>query len=110
MTSLLQFKGNLRRNRVGLLFYLVGQHLKWDMLDFEPLEEVACTVCADRHAQLYEVFRKPLGLFGQFVVFRYNGEEHVPDLSIPIRIDKIPRGGRRLSLEENSQAWHKESR
>jgi hypothetical protein len=50
--------------------------------------------------------RKPCGMCGCWVVFRYNGEEHVPDLSIPISVEKMPRGAVRLSQEESLKLWH----
>jgi len=45
-------------------------------------------------------------MFGCWVVFQYNGEEEVPDLSIPITVKKYPRGSIRLSDVESSRVWH----
>jgi len=109
MSSLMQFSGQITEQGVGLLFYLSnGLKFPDGLAGAEP---TVCTVCSTpvvprTHPLLYEVFRKPAGMFGVWVVFRYNGEEHVPDLSIPIEIDRIPRGARKLTQEENSKQWH----
>ena len=55
--------------------------------------------------RLHVATRKPCGMFGCWVVFRYNGEEHVPDLSVPISVEKLPRDARRLTEEESLALW-----
>jgi hypothetical protein len=42
---------------------------------------------------------------GCWVVFRYNGEEHVPDLSVPISVDTLPRDARPMSIEDTIKTW-----
>ncbi len=109
MSSLMQFRGQSDNRGVGLEFYLVDSEPWYKADETEPIE---CSVCSTdvvtrTHAQIYRVFRKPAGMFGPWVVFRYNGDEHVPDLSHPIAIVQLPRGAERLSAEENSETWHK---
>jgi hypothetical protein len=101
MSSLLQFGGKITREGVGLLFYLSS-----DPRSGVEDEAYLCPRDGRRHAVLYEVFRKPVGMMGHWVVFRWGGEEHVPDLSIPIPVTKIPRPARRLSDQEATTYWH----
>src|SRR5271165_3911240 len=53
-----------------------------------------------KEPKLYRCWRKPVGMWGNWVVFRYNGSEHVPDLSVPISTFKLPRGAEPLTDEE----------
>ena len=106
MSSILQFSGQVGRRGVRLEF--CRGFLPWETeRRFVYREPVPCVTCGKDHGQLYVAWRKPCGMFGPWIVFRYNGEEHVPDLSIPIDVDRIPRGARLLSAEENSAAWHR---
>ena len=112
MTSMLQFNGRTNRFKgVELQFYLVksvqreyapGHSYTVD----EDIERVPCATCGKDHPQLYVAWRKPVGMWGCWVVFRYLGGEHVPDLSIPIAVLKVPKGARKLSLDDNSRIWH----
>ena len=52
--------------------------------------------------------RKPCGMCGCWVVFRYNGGEHVPDLSVPISVERLPRDAKRLTPEESLRIWNSE--
>lgn len=111
MTSLLQFNGKINKRGVGLIFCKVRVIerkviLGTEYTTTEPVELVDCDICGGQHPQLYCAYRKPADRFGQWVVFRYNGEEHAPNLSTPIEVEKIPRGGKALSPEENSKHWH----
>ena len=103
MSSLLQFNGDVSARGVGLQFVLREDDAAWNA---PPLEEVLCTICGGWHERIHVAYRKPCGMFGPWVVFRYNGEKHVPDLSIPISVDRLPAGAEPLSDEENSKAWH----
>jgi hypothetical protein len=111
MTALLQFRGRTDRKKgAELIGYLVAEILKGTHVKYkskEPAELIGCTICKQKHPQMYAFWRKPAGAWGHWVVFRYNGEEHVPDLSIPIRLKKVPRGSRKLTPEENSERWHR---
>jgi hypothetical protein len=73
-----------------------------------PLEPmVPCCVCAQAHEQLWVAWRKPAGCFGAWTVFRYLGEEHCPDLSVPIAVPLPPKGARKMPGKENSETWHR---
>ena len=96
MGSLLQFNGRIDRKRgVGLMF--------------TSAECYECPQCGKSHEQLYRAWRKPCGMYGPWVVFRYNGAEHVPDLSVPIRIDQLPRDAQPMTIEECAAYWHSSS-
>lgn len=97
MTSLMQFKGETSRTKgVRLIGYQEGQ--------VGP--HGAAEVIGDTGLPvLWAFWRKPRGLFGPWVVFEYNGEMEVPDLSIPIRFEKVPKGAVRLSDEEALTYW-----
>ena len=101
MSSLLQFNGQIDKRGVQLEAYLVRQDD-----EFEPVEQVVCETCGKPHPKLYGFWRKPAGMMGPWVVFRYNGEEHVPDLSVPIRLTVLPRDARPFSAQENAKSWH----
>jgi len=96
MSSLLQFTGKTGKRGVQLQFTRKD----------EPVYR--CSICGGAHQRIYTAWRKPVGMFGCRVVFRYNGEEHVPDLSIPIEVDKLPRGARPRTLIESDRIWHSE--
>lgn len=112
MSSLLQFNGNVSRKGVELQFYLVDKvqlapNSFPDLMKNQDREPILCEKCGNVHPQLYVAWRKPAGMFGHQVVFRYLGEEHVPDLSIPIDVPEIPKGARKLTSAENAEYWHK---
>jgi len=71
----------------------------------EPL--VPCTVCGKAHLQLWVAWRKPAGSWGAWTVFRYLGEKHVPDLSVPIAVPRVPKDATKLSPPENARGWHR---
>jgi len=128
MSSLLQFRGTMSRRGVDLQFTLckvvdkiIGdpqtlcgpltpeQHSR-DGRAFILPEKVDIDTFIDPETGrplpfIWIATRKPCGMLGCWVVFRYNGEEHVPDLSIPIRVERIPRGARKLSQEESLKIW-----
>lgn len=103
MTSLMQFQGTVSNRGVGLQFVLRQEGADWNA---PPEEPVHCTICGKDHERIHVAYRKACGMWGPWVVFRYNGEKHVPDLSIPISVDRIPRGAQPLSDEENARVWH----
>lgn len=129
MSSLLQFDGKVDRRGVHLEFYQVaesyaeshkgywhevsGEYLEYTDIRVLPEEcsqatdQHTCSVCGKLHPRLWVAPRKPAGMFGCWVVFRYNGRENVPDLSCPIATYKIPRGAKRLSDDESSKLWHR---
>lgn len=85
----------------------IGRHSR--TFDTEPVELVRPNGTRTTCAKLYRVFRKPAGMFGCWVVFRWNGAEHVPDLSVPIGVKKLPRDAQALSNEEASRYWFTEN-
>lgn len=108
MSSLLQFQGKIGRKGVRLEF--VKSYVPWEQSHQfckpQEGESIPCSICGGTHPQIYVAWRKPRGMFGQWVVFQYNGQEHVPDLSILIEIEVLPHDAKPLSQEENSQSWH----
>lgn len=135
MSSLLQFSGNTGKHGVELQFYQTVQTFSieqvrawaWDTdsdtysfdvydvvqksIDVECLgndaELVPCAICGGKHNRLWVAWRKPRGMFGPWVVFEYNGEKHVPDLSIPIATFKLPHDAKPLSDAQNAEYWHR---
>lgn len=118
MSSLLQFNGTIDKRGVGLEFIKstvvktvpIGFDREtletWttDRTDYD--EKHLCTVCGQLHPRMYVAFRKPLGMWGCWVKFQYNGEVNVPDLSIPITVKEYPKGAIRMSDVESSRMWH----
>ena len=119
MSSLLQFEGTIDKRGVGLQFikstktrivpfgFDRGTLETWSSVDKIDDEKYLCPVCGKLHPRIYVAFRKPVGMFGCWVQFRYNGEVHAPDLSIPITVDKYPRDAVPLTDMESSYQWHK---
>lgn len=123
MSSLMQFNGKVSKNGVHLQFIqvdiekgeVVGRHddaqhegdpgsAAWRWPQYVDL--FTCPKCGRQHPYVWIAVRKPRGTFGPWVVFMYNGEEHVPDLSCPISVTKIPRGAVRQSVKECVEIWH----
>lgn len=95
MSSLMQFKGRIEAGKVGLRCFIVdctGNYTEFYKGTNLPV--------------LYEFFRKPCGMFGCWVVFRYLGEEHPADLSTPLNLTKLPVGAKRIDDEEGIKYWH----
>jgi hypothetical protein len=118
LSSLLQFNGVINKRGVGLEF-IKSTIVKikafgfdhetfetWTTEDTDYEEKHLCTVCGKLHPRIYVAFRKPCGMFGCWVQFRYNGEINVPDLSIPITVKEYPKDAVALSDVESSRAWH----
>jgi len=118
MSSLLQFNGAIDKRGVGLEFikstkvenkvigFDRGTLETWTTEHKDYDEKHLCTICGQLHPRMYVAFRKPCGMFGRWVQFRYNGEINVPDLSIPITVDKYPKDAIRMSDVESSRMWH----
>ena len=113
MSSLLQYKGDITEQGVALPFYLVvniTKHLS-ETVKYDSKEDsdiFPCSKCKRSHARIYMARRKPVDMLGNWVRFRYNGELHAPDLSIPIPVYKIPRDAKALTLEKCAEFWHAE--
>jgi hypothetical protein len=118
MSSLLQFNGKIDKRGVGLEFikstiirnrvfgFDRGTLETWITDDKDYDEKHLCTVCGQLHPRIYVAFRKPCGMFGCWVQFRYNGEVNVPDLSIPITVKEYPKDAIKMSDVESSRIWH----
>jgi|WetSurSiteA1Bulk_404760.scaffolds.fasta_scaffold01829_8 hypothetical protein len=104
MLCLLQFHGKISKSGVHLKMYKINPD---DPYNFVSPEMVECHICNKSHSQLYIVICKPQNMFSYWVVFRYNNEDRVPDLSVPIGVAKIPCDGRKLSPEDNATYWHR---
>lgn len=122
MSSLLQFSGDTSARGVGLQFVLVTKdEPTWSKYcgpeSYNPSPEsttftkdvdtYACNTCGRTHARIHVAYRKPAGMWGCWVVFRYNGAEHVPDLSVPISVFRLPKDAKPLSDDDSSKIWHK---
>ncbi len=108
MSSLMQFRGDIKNGKVGLQFQLVrssvpGDNALYSMVDADPYR---CKQCNCDHARIAVAYRRPAGMLGCWVIFRYLGKKNVPDLSIPISVEKYPLGACILSDEESSKIWH----
>ncbi len=112
MTSLLQFTGTIGADGVHLMFYLVGpdEPPRWrgdyTHTSTDPQDMYKCAECTRQHPVIYTAARKPCGLFGPWVQFRYLGKVQVPDLSTPIRVPRLPRGAKRMTNEDATRYWH----
>jgi hypothetical protein len=114
VSSLLQHHGGHSKRGVELLMYLqreepwiVGDLTLTRKVDSEPVRLTRPNGSTTTVPRLYRVFRKPAGMFGCWVVFRWNGKEHVPDLSVPIGVEKLPRDATPLSDSEAANYWFK---
>lgn len=126
MSSLMQHHGSTtnktQRGKVELLFYLVERGPEWEKYngpgaykpspesttfcnDVEPMELTRPNGSVTTCPKLYRAWRVPVGMWGNWVVFRYNGKEHVPDLSVPIAVFKLPRDAEALTQEEATRYW-----
>jgi hypothetical protein len=99
MTSLLQHHGTMDRERgVELLLYLCTKTEYGSLTVPVELDE-------DEQPVLYRIWRMPAGIWGCWVLFRYHGKENAPDLSVPIRMESLPKGAERLTLDESRKYW-----
>ena len=105
MSSLLQHDGETRGNRVVLKMYRILVD-KDDLGREQDAETFLCGRCGSKHAVIYKVARRPVGMWGCWVEFRYNGAVHVPDLSVPIGVEKLPRDAERMGEEAMVKYWH----
>ena len=56
-------------------------------------------------SKLYRAWRRPCGMCGCWVQFRWGGRIHAPDLSVPIPVVKLPSGSEPLSDEAAAKYW-----
>jgi hypothetical protein len=117
MSSLLQHHGGRSPDGrdVELVCYLVAKGPEWEIYNgpdsFHPAwESTTFTVARELipgtpHPVLYRFYRRPAGMFGPWVVFRFHGREQVPDLSHPIALFRLPRGAERMTDTEARNHW-----
>lgn len=127
MSSLLQFNGKSDQRGVHLQCYQTTPSQKFIehpvLKDGLPTGETRrdyylkdSEICGDEtdviympdgssFARIWTFARKPKGMCGCWVVFRYNGKDHVPDLSCPQGMFKLPRDARPLSISDCIKAW-----
>lgn len=112
----MQFTGRVDRAGVHLQAILVHRvdkhfgpepHQVYQTTEDNEEHLFDCPKCQKKHPRIFTFVRKPAGMMGCWVVFRYNGEEQVPDLSCPISLEKLPRDARAMTDEESAEAWHK---
>ena len=124
MSSLMQHHGGRSADgrKVELLMYRVIKGPEWDKYNgpaaYQPSPK-STTFCADAEPvqltrpdghlstvpRLYRVYRRPAGIWGAWIVFRYNGGTHVPDLSVPIAVHTLPRDASPLTNAEAAAYW-----
>jgi len=115
MSSLMQHDGVCSKDGVRLLCYLVEKGNDWEKYNgpnsYNPSPEgTAFTnykelIPGTKEPVLYAFYRKPVKMWGCWVVFRYFGKEHAPDLSVPIALFRLPRGAVRLNDEAAKEYW-----
>lgn len=116
MSSLLQFHGETGRRGVRLEFYLTEPHPDHpDLAVLGYTRDTCPCLRADRpdhraghtHPRIYVAWRKPVGMLGCWVQFRYNGGIYAPDLSLPIPVFKLPKGAKPIGDDETCRYWHR---
>lgn len=116
MTSLLQHRGGVSADgrKVELLAYLVKRGKDWERYNgpnsYNPNPDSTtftdiCEKTVSGNPVLYRFFRRPKGMFGPWVIFEYNGKEHIPDLSVPLALFKLPRDATRMTDKEIETYW-----
>jgi hypothetical protein len=75
------------------------------LIDSEPVTLTRPNGTTTTCPKLYRIFRRPVGMMGCWVVFRWDNAEHVPDLSVPVTVEKLPRDAKPLTDEEAAQYW-----
>jgi hypothetical protein len=76
--------------------------------DAEPVQLTRPNGTTATVPRLYRIFRRPIGMWGCWVVFRWSNEEHAPDLSVPISVYDLPKDAKPLTDEEAAAYWFSE--
>ena len=116
MSSLLQHHGGRSPDgrKVELLAYLVKKGPRWEEINgpnayYPKPESTTFTDEVEKDSSgnphLWHFYRRPKGMFGCWVVFRYNGKDQVPDLSCPMSLFKMPRDAVKLTDAESVAHW-----
>lgn len=104
MSSLMQFDGRINSKGVGLICMLDSGKSYKERDEGNP-HNAKEMIEGTNLPVLYEFFRKPVEMWGAWVVFRYLGEEHAPDLSIPLTLNELPRGATRIPDQAALRYW-----
>lgn len=86
----------------------VGTKRDYYLKDSETCGDITDCICMPNgkiYPRIWTFPRKPRGMFGCWVVFQYNGKEHVPDLSCPFGLFKLPRDAKPLPVDECIDRW-----
>lgn len=111
MGSMMQFEGKVGSKGVQLVAYLTEKYIEQikddnGVVTLEYSSERDVEVIGEtRHPVLYTFWRKPCDQMGAWTGFRYNGEVHFPDMSIPVRIQKLPRDAVRVGDQAALRYW-----
>ena len=126
MSSLMQFNGKVTRQGVHLQFTHTTPSQKFmereiyptgaigpKVRDYYLLDSEGCGDSTDGiffpggkfYPRIWTVARKPKGMCGCWVVFRYNGADHAPDLSCPIGTFKLPKDAMPMTNEDCIRTW-----
>lgn len=110
MSSLLQFQGEISPKGVRLELYQTQENPRYpgSAICGEPTETRLCAACNRLHPLIYRIYRKPKGMLGCWVIFRWNNEDQVPDLSHPVAVFKLPKDAKAVYDEENAVLWHRQ--
>ena len=107
MSSLLQHDGETGLTSRGSVGVTIKLYTTSDGTACgEETDTFLCGTCGRRHARLAKINRRPVGMFGCWVEFRINGRVHVPDMSLPYHVVKLPRDARRMTDAESAAYWH----
>ena len=104
MSSLLQFSGDTGKRGVQLEFVRTDE----TQSPWKDLDTYTCPNCGREHTLIGLSWRKPVDMFGPWVRFRFLGELHAPDLSVPISVPMWPVGTIVQSESESSRLWHRQ--
>jgi len=102
MSSLMQFNGEIKNGKVRLQFYRTDDGRSYG----KSLDYYICKKCDKTHDFIGLAWRKPVGMFGNWVTFVYLGRINAPDLSLPISVSSWPIGTKILNDVESSKVWH----
>ena len=116
MSSLLQHHGGRSADgrKVELLAYQVQKGDDWETYNGPnaynpcPTSTAFCDQVAldsSGNPQLWRFYRRPKGMWGNWVVFRINGADAVPDLSCPQPMLRLPRDATPLTDTESVTHW-----
>ena len=105
MSSLLQSPGRVRSDKGVEIFMYRIKLVDASVFDAETIWLTRPNGSRAKLPVLYRVWRKVRGTFGCWVVFRIDGKDQVPDLSVPMQVEKLPRDAQRLTEEEMIKYW-----